>query len=177
MSLPLYLSFPLPLLSFLCTAALLNILHLIALQTGAFYSGLYLHGKYFAVQAGSSRQAGSQLSHLSTSLYSHPPCICRHLAPFYWLPSSFLGSQFLFTFAASLWLVLCVVFGTFSTKHFTLFIFATIALRFQVAFEVFVLSVGAQFHQCCQCCLPAWQCCLPAAAVCTYFACLPLALS
>lgn len=74
MGLPLALSpsFPLILLSFLCTAALLNILHLIALQTGAFYSGLYLHGKYFAVQAGSSRQAGSQLSHLSTSLYSHP---------------------------------------------------------------------------------------------------------
>lgn len=44
--------------------------------------------------------------------------------------------------------VLCVVFGTFSTKHFTLFIFATIALRFQVAFEVFVLSVCAKFHQC-----------------------------
>lgn len=61
----------------------------------------------------------------------------------------------------SLCVVLCVVFGTFSTKHFTLFIFATIALRFQVAFEVFVLSVGAQFHQCCPCLLPAASaCCL-----------------
>lgn len=73
-----------------------------------------LFGALFAWQifrsAGRQQQAGSSRQAVSFPIFQLPyiatPCICRHLAPFYWLPSSFLGSQFLFTFAASLWLAL-----------------------------------------------------------------------
>lgn len=168
-----------------------------ALQSRAVFRP-YLHGKYFAVQQQQQQPAewagfvmAICICHGSFPIFAHlpsPSVPALHLSASgaVLLTASFLGAQFLFTFSRlpgcqaawtestrfdSLCVVLCVVFGTFSTKHFTLFIFATIALRFQVAFEVFVLSVGAQFHQCCPCLL---GCRLP---LYTYFACLPLALS
>lgn len=155
-----------------------------ALQSRAVFRP-YLHGKYFAVQQQQQQPAewagfvmAICICHGSFPIFFLPPlpplcqhCICRHLAPFYWLRRFWAHNFCLHSPACqaarlpawtestrfdSLCVVLCVVFGTFSTKHFTLFIFATIALRFQVAFEVFVLSVGAQFHQCC----PCRRCCL-----------------
>lgn len=162
-----------------------------ALQTGAFYSGSICMAN---ISQCSSRQAAFPsftfpARHLSPE-HSAAPHHPLHLAASGAVLltavaiASVVFGRTIFVYICCLALTrcsMCVVFGTFSTKHFTLFIFATIALRFQVTFEVFVLSVGAQFHQCCQCCqcclLPVLPASLPAAAVCTYFACLPLALS
>lgn len=185
-------------LSFLCTAALLNILHLIALEQRSRveqFSGPICMAN---ISQCSSRQNGLAICicHGSFPIFCPSPparllSLCASIAFVgIWrrfidcaVDSSVVFGRTIFVYICppacqaawdaastdatrfdSLCVVLCVVFGTFSTKHFTLFIFATIALRFQVAFEVFVLSVGAQFHQCCPCLL----CCqmpLPAASV------------
>lgn len=70
---------------------------------------------------------------------------CCQLAHFYRL-RCFLAHS-LFTFAG--WHIERVVFGTFSTKHFTLFIFAAIACCCWLSsgFQAFGLSAGAQFRQ------------------------------
>lgn len=167
-----YLSFSLPLLSFLCTAALLNILHLIALQTGAFYSGLYLHGKYFAVQAGSR-----QLFHLSTSPFIHSP-----------LPLAFVGIWRRFIdcrrrfWARNFCLHLLPCSGSFymlflehfqqNTLRFSFLQQLRCAFKWHLKYLSWVLA-----HNFINAASAARQCCLPAAALCTYFACLPLALS